>query len=114
MDKRRNMKQLAINYRLRDDRCDHDVISSRIFVLKSEGEEKKYTYIEAFSFQFTLRKKLSLKILNYLLRHTNNYTGIDTYSFYFSDLEKVRKKLGIYMPDDTLNCVCDWVKNEIG
>lgn len=86
------MNQLAINYRLRDDRCDNDVISSRIFVLKSggEGKKKKFIFIEAYSFKSTLRKKFSLKILNYLLLHTT-CNGINTYAFDFSDLEKVRK-----------------------
>lgn len=106
------MNQLAINYRLRDESDESDVISSRIFVLKSgrEGKKKKYTFIEAYSFNFTLRKKLSLKILNYLLQHTSY---INTYAFYFSGLKEVRKILGTYMSDDTLNCVCGWIKNEI-
>jgi len=104
------MNQLAINYHLRDDRDENDVISSRIFVLKSGGEGK-YTYVEAFSFKSTLRKKFSLNILNYLLQHTN-LREINTYAFYFSGLKEVRKKLEKYMPDDTLNCVCNWIKNE--
>lgn len=109
------MSSLIIDYIVNGD----NHVYSQFFVFKSIDSYRNpcYKLIEIFSYNHVpVRKKLSLKTIKELMdkRDKPSDFWIDVYSFYFSDLEKVRKKLGVYMPDDTLNCVCNWIKKEIG
>ena len=117
------MRQLAINYDLKDEATKHERVFSRVFILKGEDipREKysfpsnvKYVFAEIYTFSFKLiRKNLSKHVVKCFL---NTLAPVEfhvyCFIFPFDTLKDLEMELDRFMLREDIKRVCNWVKNE--